>query len=201
MAAVAEVDRLLEENAPAGTPDYDRLELLAVLIEAYDDQHYPVARTTPQKIVDFMLGQKEMTRAELAPVLGGRSRCRSSLRRSAGSRSPRSRRFGTFWISRPIFLSVSPLAEGKEAPSHHTEGPSAGGPSIRCDAAVIRELEMRRTSRRSYAPARRAERRRGARWRRRGSPAVEDIVERCGIVEIDSGEGTPGAGHRQLDAR
>jgi HTH-type transcriptional regulator/antitoxin HigA len=47
---------------------------LAVLIEAYDDQHYPVARTTPQKIVDFMLGQKGMTRAELAPVLGGRSR-------------------------------------------------------------------------------------------------------------------------------
>jgi HTH-type transcriptional regulator / antitoxin HigA len=74
MAAVAEVDRLLEENAPAGTPDYDRLELLAVLIEAYDDRHYPVARTTPQKVVDFMLSQKEMTRAELAPVLGGRSR-------------------------------------------------------------------------------------------------------------------------------
>jgi HTH-type transcriptional regulator / antitoxin HigA len=74
-AAVAEVDALLERDPPAGSPDYERLLFLAVLIGAYDDEHYPMGDTgTPQSAVAFMLEQKGLTRADLAPILGGRSR-------------------------------------------------------------------------------------------------------------------------------
>jgi HTH-type transcriptional regulator / antitoxin HigA len=74
-AAVAEVDRLLDANPKKGSTEHDRLEFLSVLIAAYEDAHLPEPRNpTPQEAVDFFLEQHEMTRAELAAVMGGRSR-------------------------------------------------------------------------------------------------------------------------------
>lgn len=74
-AAVAEIDALLDADPPPGTPEYERLEFLSVLVEAYDERHYPMGeRSTPQSMVDFVLEQKEMTRADLAEAMGGRSR-------------------------------------------------------------------------------------------------------------------------------
>ena len=74
-AAIAEIERLMErgELAP-GTPDYERLEFLSVLVEEYEETEFPVGRATPQAVVDFMLEQKGMTRADLNDIMGGKSR-------------------------------------------------------------------------------------------------------------------------------
>ncbi|MDQ3698097.1 MAG: transcriptional regulator [Gemmatimonadota bacterium] len=74
-AAVTEIDVLLDRDPRRGTAEYDRLEFLSVLVEAYEDEHVPVLpATTPQEAVEFMLEQKGMTRPELAPLFGGKSR-------------------------------------------------------------------------------------------------------------------------------
>lgn len=75
-AAVAETDRLLDCDPKRGSGDYDRLEFLSVLIEAFENEHYPIdmAGGTPQSVVVFMLEQRRMSRAELAPIMGGKSR-------------------------------------------------------------------------------------------------------------------------------
>jgi HTH-type transcriptional regulator/antitoxin HigA len=74
-AAVAEIDALLDRDPAAGTPEHDRLELLTVLVRAYDDDHYPMGETaTPQAVIEFLLDQRGMARADLAAILGGRSR-------------------------------------------------------------------------------------------------------------------------------
>jgi HTH-type transcriptional regulator/antitoxin HigA len=74
-AAVAEMDALLDRHPPVGSPEHDRLELLSVLVEAYDEEHHAMGATaTPQAVVEFLLEQQGMTRANLASVLGGRSR-------------------------------------------------------------------------------------------------------------------------------
>lgn len=74
-AAVAELDELLDHDPRPGTPEHDRLDLLAVLVAAYDDDHYPMGGTcTPQSVVDFLLDQHGETRADLVPVFGSRSR-------------------------------------------------------------------------------------------------------------------------------
>lgn len=75
-AAVAEIDRLLDLDPQPATPEHDRLELLSVLVEDYEARNNPIddSNLTPQDVVDFMLGQRGMTRADLAPLMGGRSR-------------------------------------------------------------------------------------------------------------------------------
>lgn len=75
-AAIAEIDRLLDLNPRRGTPACDRLELLSVLVEAYEDEHDPIDEQggTPQSAVLFMLEQNGLSRADLAPLIGGKGR-------------------------------------------------------------------------------------------------------------------------------
>jgi len=73
-AALAEVERLLDEDVEAGSEGYDRLEFLSVLVEHYDDEHYPMGPVTPQEAVTFMLEQKGLSRSDLDEVMGGKSR-------------------------------------------------------------------------------------------------------------------------------
>jgi len=74
-AAVAEIDRLLERDPARRSAEYERLEFLSVLVEAYEAVHVPMPRnTTPRDVVDFMLEQRQMARVDLVPALGSRSR-------------------------------------------------------------------------------------------------------------------------------
>lgn len=74
--AVRVLAELLDRDPEAGTEEHDLLEFLSVLIEAYEAKHYPseMFATTPQDVVDFVLEQKGMQRADLAEIIGGKSR-------------------------------------------------------------------------------------------------------------------------------
>lgn len=73
---VAEIDRLLDLDPAPFSADADRLELLSLLVENYDQEHHPIddSGLSPQGVMDFMLEQKGRSRAELAAIMGGRSR-------------------------------------------------------------------------------------------------------------------------------
>lgn len=73
---VAEIDRLLDLDPAPFSADSDRLELLSVLVEDYEVRHDPIddSDLTPVDLVQFMAEQKGMSRAELAEIVGGRSR-------------------------------------------------------------------------------------------------------------------------------
>ena len=77
-AAVAEIDALLDEQVDKGTPAWERLRFLAVLVQAYEDDAFPLdermAGGTPQSAVEFMLSQRGMTRIDLTSVFGSKSR-------------------------------------------------------------------------------------------------------------------------------
>jgi HTH-type transcriptional regulator/antitoxin HigA len=75
-AAVSEVDRLLDTDPKRGTPDHERLEFLSVLVEAYENEHDPLDETggSPQSVVEFMLEQRGLTRADLREAMGGKAR-------------------------------------------------------------------------------------------------------------------------------
>ena len=74
-AAVTEIDALLARDPRRGSEAFERLEFLSVLVAAYEDQHHPLDEEgTPQSVVELMLEQHGMTRADLATLMGGRAR-------------------------------------------------------------------------------------------------------------------------------
>ena len=75
-AAVAEVDTLLDLDPERGPEDFERLEFLSLLIETYETEHEPWGDdpVPPQSIVELMLEQKGLRRADLAEVMGGKAR-------------------------------------------------------------------------------------------------------------------------------
>ena len=66
--ALAEVERLW--GAKSGTPEGDRLDVLATLIDAYETGHYPMDPPDPVEAIKFRMEQKGMTAKDLVPMIG-----------------------------------------------------------------------------------------------------------------------------------
>ncbi len=78
-AALKEVERLW--NAEPGTRHGDRVDVLVTLIEAYEARHHPIPAPDPIAAIEFMLGQKGLTRRDLEPAIGSRGRVSEVLTR------------------------------------------------------------------------------------------------------------------------
>lgn len=74
-AIVREMDELLDGDYPEGSAEDDRLELLSVLVQAYEADHEPMpSLPSPHAVVKFMAAQKGVGPGALARLMGGRSR-------------------------------------------------------------------------------------------------------------------------------
>lgn len=80
-AAVAEIERLW--GAEPGTDDGDKLDILATLVEKYENEHWPIdtARVDPIDVLNYLIQEGGHTQAELAELLGSRSRASEILNR------------------------------------------------------------------------------------------------------------------------
>src|SRR6202047_4358750 len=77
--ALAEVERLW--GAKSGTPKGDRLDVLATLIDAYETRHHPMDPPDPIEAIQFRMEQQGLTRKDLEPLLGTRTRVSEVLNR------------------------------------------------------------------------------------------------------------------------
>src|SRR5215468_11965710 len=78
-AALAEVERLW--GAKAGTPRGDRLDVLATLIDAYENEHYPMDPPDPIEAIKFRMEQQGLSRRDLEGIIGTRTRIAEVLNR------------------------------------------------------------------------------------------------------------------------
>jgi HTH-type transcriptional regulator/antitoxin HigA len=77
--ALAEVERLW--GAKGGTPKGDRLDILATLIDAYEAEHFPMDPPDPIEAIKFRMEQQGLTRKDLEPLIGTRTRVAEVLNR------------------------------------------------------------------------------------------------------------------------
>ena len=70
--ALKQIEKLW--NAKANTPSGDNLDVLTTLVEAYEQKHYEIAPPDPIDAIKFRMEQLDLRPADLAKILGGRSR-------------------------------------------------------------------------------------------------------------------------------
>lgn len=77
--AIADIERLW--GAPADTPDRNHLQVLTILVEAYERIHHPIDPPDPIEALRYAAEKKGLTRRDLEPYLGSRGRVTEILNR------------------------------------------------------------------------------------------------------------------------
>jgi HTH-type transcriptional regulator / antitoxin HigA len=78
-AALDEVERLW--GSKLGTPEGNRLDVLATLIEAFETAHYPMDPPDPVEAIKFRMEQQGLSRRDLESLIGTRTRVAEILNR------------------------------------------------------------------------------------------------------------------------
>ncbi len=68
-------------DAKKGSPRGDELEVLSILIEKYEDDHFPIDFPDPVEAIKFRMEQSGLTQTDLANVVGQKSRASEILNR------------------------------------------------------------------------------------------------------------------------
>jgi len=98
-AALREIEALFD--APGKAREADRLEVLAMLVEKYEGQHYPIPAPDPIDFLNYAMETRGLTRKDLEPYIGSRGRVAEVLNRA-----------------RPLTLSmIRRLSEGLKLPT------------------------------------------------------------------------------------
>jgi HTH-type transcriptional regulator/antitoxin HigA len=121
-AALSDVERLW--GSRTGTPEGDRLDILATLIDAYEEQRYPVDQPDPIDAIRFRMEQQGLTRRDLQRLIGTRTHVSDILSRKRGLTLAMVRRLHE-QLGIPAEVLIRPSRRKPAAlPLHCAEGPA-----------------------------------------------------------------------------
>ena len=79
LAALAQIESLWD--APDASEAADQLELLSMLVEVYEKQHYPIEAPDPIDFLNYVMETRGLVRKDLEPYIGPRGRVSDILNR------------------------------------------------------------------------------------------------------------------------
>ena len=73
----------LEEifDAKPGSPEGDELEILGLMVDDYENQHYPIEAPDPIEAIKIRMEELHLKQVDLIPEIGGESRVSEILNR------------------------------------------------------------------------------------------------------------------------
>jgi len=72
--ALERIYALMQKDIKESSKESDELEILVILVKDYENEHFPIPKPNPIEAIRFRLEEMEMSEAELAEILGYRSR-------------------------------------------------------------------------------------------------------------------------------
>ncbi len=81
-SALLRIESLMD--AKRNTPAMDELEILSVLVEKYEDEHFPIQSPDPVEAIKFRMEQMGLSQVDLAAIMGSRSRASEVLNGKRG---------------------------------------------------------------------------------------------------------------------
>lgn len=101
-SALEELEKLIDMDPAPSSPEADELEVLALLVEAYEKERVSIPLPDPVTAIEFRMEQQGLAPRDLVPFIGSRSKVSEVLSRK-----------------RPLTLSmVRALHEGLGIPAH-----------------------------------------------------------------------------------
>src|SRR6266478_9179248 len=79
--ALNEIEQLIDLNVRAGTPEGDRLNLLTLLVQDYEQKRITFEAPDPIEAIRFRMEQMELAPRDLVPLIGSRSKVSEVLSR------------------------------------------------------------------------------------------------------------------------
>jgi HTH-type transcriptional regulator/antitoxin HigA len=113
-AALRQIERLW--GAEESTPEGDRLDILATLVDAYEEAHFPVDFPDPVEAIKFRLEQQGQDKKALVGVIGNRTRVYEILRRDRALSLAMIRRLNAkFHIPAEVLIRPVKIRKKKQA--------------------------------------------------------------------------------------
>lgn len=72
---------LMDAKPEEGSPEADQLEVLATLLEKYEEEHFPIDLPDPVEAIRFRMDQQGLTQKDLIPYIGTAARVSEILNR------------------------------------------------------------------------------------------------------------------------
>lgn len=82
VAALKRIDRLMSKDIT--TKEEATLEVLGILVSAYEDEHFPIDKPSPIEAIKFRMDQMGLKQVDVGRIIGSKSRASEIL---SGKRS------------------------------------------------------------------------------------------------------------------
>jgi HTH-type transcriptional regulator/antitoxin HigA len=82
--ALDRVDVLMDINPELGTAESDELEVLALLIEKYEEKAWAISEPDPIEAIKVRMEQMHLKQKDLVPYIGNKSKVSEVLNRKVG---------------------------------------------------------------------------------------------------------------------
>lgn len=71
-AALTRIESLMDTSNKS--KEMDELEILSILVEKYEDEHFPISSPDPIEAIKFRMEQLGLSQKDLVPVIGSKSK-------------------------------------------------------------------------------------------------------------------------------
>jgi len=78
------IDVLMELEPEIGSREGDELEILALLVEKYEEQHWQIATPDPIEAIKYRMEEMGLKQKDLVPIIGSKSKVSEVLNRKIG---------------------------------------------------------------------------------------------------------------------
>ena len=68
------LEELIDKNPKPETNESEQLEVLAIVIEKYEKENFPITSPDPIEAIKYVMDQHDLTQADMIPCFGSRSR-------------------------------------------------------------------------------------------------------------------------------
>ena len=114
-AALNEIERYFENEPKRGTPEADRFDLLALIIEDYERKRWPIEPPEPIDAIRYGMETGGYTQADLGRLLGSRQRASDILTRKRPLTMRMAWRLHREWGIPAEALIAPPRSRGKRS--------------------------------------------------------------------------------------